>query len=156
VSDLRPMDTPTLRCKRGGPLAGWLASLALRTRLGRSLQATDSSASRKLLGDVRPIPGPLRPPRSVTEHSALALLHGQAAVPFETLVQRVARELYASELRHGGSMLDVGLFGPTLFVSDVAREILAADGILWRIDSSTDRVDLAAPVAADVGEGPGP
>lgn len=143
MSDLRPM-------------MAWLASLALRARLGRRIRATGSSVDPKLLRDVRPIRGPLRPPRSLAEHSALALLQGEDAMPFGTLVQRVARELYADELRHGGAVLDVGLFGPTLFVPDAAREIQAADGILWQIDPSIDRRGVPTPVTADCGENPCP
>jgi hypothetical protein len=144
MNDLRPR-----RWKLGAPLVACFASLALPTRFGRRLRATGTRLNPKLLRAVRRIRDPLRSPRSTAEHSALGLLQGKDAMPFDTLVERVARELYADELRHGGSVLDVGLLGPTLFVPDVAREIQAADGILWQIEPSTDRQDVPTPIAAD-------
>jgi hypothetical protein len=57
-------------------------------------------------------------------------------MPFGTLVQRVARDLYVDEVRHSGWAVEIGVFGPVLFLPDAAREIEAADGALWQIDRS--------------------
>jgi hypothetical protein len=55
-------------------------------------------------------------------------------MPLGSLVERVASELYNEELRHGAWVLDIGLFGSSLFVPDVVSEIEARNGTLWRID----------------------
>jgi hypothetical protein len=91
---------------------------------------------------------PLRDPRSLAERRALAVLDREGVVPFATLVQCVASDLYLDALRQGGWMVDIGVLGPPLFVNDAARAIEAADGALWTIKSEGDRNAGHAPLAA--------
>src|SRR5262245_2244207 len=82
---------------------------------------------------VRLIDSPHRPPATPLEHRVISTLKRADAVSFGDLVKAVADELYAEELHKGSGVLDIGLFGSSLFNSDVVRELQAADGILWEI-----------------------
>ena len=73
-------------------------------------------------------------PVSPVERLAVTMLKRERAIPFHLLVERVASELYHEELRNGAWVLDIGLFGSSLFVPDVAGEIKARDGALWQIE----------------------
>ena len=42
--------------------------------------------------------------------------------------------LYRKELRDGGWLLDLGLFGSGLFVADAKRELRAGRDVIWEID----------------------
>lgn len=44
-------------------------------------------------------------------------IDGPSAV--SELVKRVAKEMYNDALKHGGSSVDIGIFGPSLFERDV-------------------------------------
>src|SRR5262245_28069672 len=83
---------------------------------------------------VRLIDSPQRPPVTPLEHRVASTLKRAGAVSFGDLVETVADELYAEELHKGSGVLDIGLFGSSLFNSDVVRELRAANGILWKID----------------------
>ena len=81
-------------------------------------------------------PSPRQPETAVERLAMVALGHG-AATSLSSLINRVARDLYREELAAGAAILDLGLFGPELFVNDVALELQAANGILWQFDTST-------------------
>jgi hypothetical protein len=92
---------------------------------------------------VRPFPVPLRPVRSPGERCALSLLQREGAMPFGALAERVARHLYADELRHGGWAAEIGLVGWALCLPDAGRDIEAADGALWQIEPSAGATPAA-------------
>src|SRR5262249_237988 len=84
-------------------------------------------------GIVRLIDSPHRLPATPLQHRVVSTLKRTGEVPFGNLVKTVADELYAEELHKGSGVLDIGLFGSSLFNSDVVQELQAADGILWEI-----------------------
>lgn len=53
---------------------------------------------------------------------------------FTSLVDHVSAELYSQAIRDGAWAIDIGLFGSALFASEVARDLQAANGVLWRIE----------------------
>ena len=75
-----------------------------------------------------------RPPTTAAGRLAVGILRRQGRTSLAKLVGRVAQELYFDEMRHGGWTLDIGLYGPELFVPDAISEIRAGDGILWKIE----------------------
>jgi hypothetical protein len=125
-----------------GPLAPWAHSGALRQTPTATAAVPEGHRS------VRPLPVAVRKPHSLAERSALAALNRRGPLPFGTLLQCVARDLYLDELRRGGWVADIGVLGPTLFASDAAREIEAAAGALWEIEPSPGApADPSAAVA---------
>jgi hypothetical protein len=69
------------------------------------------------------------------ERLAVSRLKREGAMPLPALAQLVARDLYADELRHGAWAVDIGMFDRDVFVPDVVRELEAANGILWEIET---------------------
>jgi len=84
---------------------------------------------------VRLLEAGRRPPLTPVERLAVSALRREGALPLTLLAERVARDLYVEGLRHGGWVLDIGVFGQDVFVPDVIRELEAADGILWEIEA---------------------
>lgn len=74
-----------------------------------------------------------RSPATPIEKLTVTALKDQGPTPFLALVERVAREIYLDEIRKGAWVVDIGLFGSSLFTRDVARELKTGDGILWEI-----------------------
>lgn len=68
------------------------------------------------------------------ERLAIAALQCEGVLSLESLVRQVAFDLYHEELRNGAGVLDIGFYGSGLFVSEVAREIQARSGTLWKIE----------------------
>ena len=85
------------------------------------------SVSVKLIDAAR------RAPATSIEVQVFSLLKNEGTVSYDRLVQRVADELYQSELRHGAAALDIGVFGSRLFEPEAVAAIQAADGVLWEI-----------------------
>ncbi len=71
-------------------------------------------------------------PTTEIEHSTVKLLREKGEVDFDRVLREVARQVYLRELRRG-SAVDIGLWGPGLFLPQVAQEIRARDGELWKI-----------------------
>jgi hypothetical protein len=94
--------------------------------------ATNTDASDP---NVRPIEPSLRQPATDIERLAVAALKQGSTSSLGSLVNHVARELYREEVARGAGVLDIGLFGPNLFINDVAFELRAGNGILWYIES---------------------
>jgi hypothetical protein len=69
------------------------------------------------------------------ERLAVSTLRREGAMPLPALAKLVASDLYVDALRHGAWVIDIGVFGRDIFVPDVARELKAADGILWEIET---------------------
>jgi hypothetical protein len=67
------------------------------------------------------------------ERLAIAALRREGVLSLESLVQRVACDLYQEELRNGAGVLDIGFYGSGLFVPEVIRDIQARNGTLWKI-----------------------
>jgi hypothetical protein len=80
-------------------------------------------------------PSPRQPETAIERLAVAALGHG-ATPSLSSLINRVAGDLYREELAMGAAILDLGLFGPELFVHDVALALKAANGILWQFDTS--------------------
>jgi hypothetical protein len=87
---------------------------------------------------VRLLDDPCRGPATLAERRAVALLAREGAVPLRRLVERVARDLYRDELRHGGSTAEIGFGGSALFRADAEQVIADAAGSLWMIDGRHD------------------
>jgi hypothetical protein len=68
----------------------------------------------------------------------MGMLQLDSAIPLHVVVHRVAGELFKQEVAAGGWLVDLGLFGSTLFVPEVLKEIQAADGTLWQIRNSSN------------------
>lgn len=85
---------------------------------------------------VRLLEAPVRPPATPVERLARLAIASGGPLSLQVLVERVARELYLDEIRHGSWTVDIGFFGTGLFVPQVAREIQAAHGVLWHIEES--------------------
>ncbi len=77
-----------------------------------------------------------RPPLTPVERLVVATLKRKGAISLDRLVEQVAFDLYREELRAGGWILDLGVFGSAPFVSDAARELEAGHGILWEIEAA--------------------
>ncbi|MGH7797330.1 MAG: hypothetical protein ACREQ2_20930 [Candidatus Binatia bacterium] len=77
-----------------------------------------------------------RGPATAVERSVVATLNNVDTLSLSSLVERVARDLYREEVAMGAGILDIGLFGPNLFIRDVAAELSAGNGILWSIETS--------------------
>jgi len=88
---------------------------------------------------VRLLAAPRRTPRTSLESLVCSTMERDRTMPFEALVQRLARALYVDALRHGAWTLDIGVFGAELFVPDVVRELEEGDGTVWQIEPP-DRV----------------
>jgi hypothetical protein len=80
---------------------------------------------------IEPLP---RPAATPIEKLTVSALNREGAIPFQLLVERVTSELYVEELSNGAWILDIGLFGKNLFISDAVQEIKAGAGTLWQID----------------------
>jgi hypothetical protein len=86
-----------------------------------------------------------RPPVRSVERLAVEILKREGRTSFTDLVEHIARELYFDELRHGASVLDIGLYGPDLCVPNVASELKLGDGILWKIETPKEQGDGILP-----------
>lgn len=73
-------------------------------------------------------------PVSDAEAFVVTLLAAESELPYSEVISRVAELLYRNELRSGGSSVDIGLFGSSLFVTEARRALEAAKGKLWNID----------------------
>lgn len=77
-----------------------------------------------------------RPPATPIEKLTVTALKDQGPTPFPALVERVARGIYLDEIRTGAWVLDIGLYGPGLFVRSVASQLRSGDGTFWKIEKS--------------------
>lgn len=84
---------------------------------------------------VRLIEPSERAPITPVERLALAILRRDGETPLGRLLERLASEIYRRELRAGAGLLDIGLLGPKLFLSDIVSELRAGENRLWRIES---------------------
>src|SRR3989338_4205154 len=76
-----------------------------------------------------------RPPATPVERLTVEILKREGRTSLRKLVGRVAREIYSAEVRNGAWALDIGLYGPKLFVSEVIAEVKSGKGILWQIEN---------------------
>lgn len=86
-----------------------------------------------------------RSPTTPVERLAVEILKCEGRTSLTKLVERVARELYFDEVRKGAAVLDIGLFGPGLFVPNVVGELRLAEGILWKIEGLKEQADGVLP-----------
>lgn len=83
---------------------------------------------------MRLIDRPPRSPVSDVEAFVISLLAKENELPYGEVISRLAESLYRTELRSGGSSVDIGLFGSSLFVPDARRALEAGKGQLWSIE----------------------
>jgi hypothetical protein len=76
-------------------------------------------------------------PVNSLQRLTVAMLRKKSPIPFDLLVQLLADELYQQELNDGAWVLDLGLFGRTLFIADVAGAIRAGNGTYWQIEKQS-------------------
>lgn len=71
-----------------------------------------------------PLPGDLlaRTHEGEYETRALSILRQERTIGIEVLIERVAEEAYRADLRAGGAVVDIGVWGPLLY----RREATAA------------------------------
>lgn len=84
---------------------------------------------------VRLIDRPARPPSTPAERLLVRALSAGRRMPYGALLDRAAEDAYRAELGSGACAADIGVFGPALFVSEVARAIEAGAGVLWQIET---------------------
>ena len=112
---------------------------AMNLTTGRAHATAGNKDTRSLrVRLVQPAP---QPPATLIERTVVSTLKREAEMAFGPLVERVAAELYSAELRGGAWMVDLGLFGRSLFVPDVVRELEAGNEILWEIMTSCGETD---------------
>jgi hypothetical protein len=75
-----------------------------------------------------------RSPVSDAEAFVVTLLAAESELPYSEVISRLAELLYRNELRSGGSSVDIGLFGSSLFVPEARRALAAGKGELWNFD----------------------
>lgn len=83
---------------------------------------------------VQPLDPACRNPLSATEELTVKRLKQKGAAPFPEMIDYIARQLFFDEVRRGGALLDIGLFGLNLFRPQAVSELKAGDGILWKIE----------------------
>ncbi len=73
------------------------------------------------------------------ERRTVALLSKEGPLPFQRLVDCLARDMYRDELRRGGWATEVGVLGAGPFRAEAARAVADAAGALWIIDRDRER-----------------
>lgn len=86
-----------------------------------------------------------RPPVTRMERLVVETLKREGRISLKQLVAHVARELYSDEVRNAAWVLDIGLFGPDLFVPNVAAELKSGNGSLWKIEGLKEEADGILP-----------
>jgi hypothetical protein len=79
---------------------------------------------------LRELPAGL--PVSEVQRLTMDILKKEREVDFSRLLPEVASKIYLDEV-HRAAAVDIGLLGPGLFLSEIAREIRGRDGELWEI-----------------------
>ncbi len=103
-------------------------------RPGHTLGASGRGAAGAVGPMVRLLGDQGRSPATPFEQLVVAALQRRGALPLRALAVHVAKDLYLDELRNGTWAADIGLFGASLFVPEVAREVEAGNGGPWRIE----------------------
>lgn len=72
-----------------------------------------------------PIPADLRAQIGKGEYEMLALhlLRQEQTISIEALIERIAEEAYRADLRAGGAVVDIGVWGPGLYRRDVTLAV---------------------------------
>jgi hypothetical protein len=106
---------------------------AMRRALGARRQENDLPPDRR---EVSLLPGASAAPEALEHRLIVDTLgrHGQLRIG--ALVELVATAVYRDTLRGGGSVADLGVFGPRVFVPDVLNALEAGNGSLWTISAA--------------------
>ena len=112
-------------------------ALGLRLNIG-------SRRSAKKVVEVRLCEPAMRSAATEMERFVQRQLSGQTFVAYDQLVSRVAEWLYRKELELGASVLDIGLFGHSLFIAEARRELDLRRGKLWDIEEAESSDELVA------------
>lgn len=88
---------------------------------------------------VQLIHSPARAAKTSVERMIVNLLDREGPKNGAEIVKRVAQQIYREELRCGAAALDVGLFGASLFESEVAAALKTGVGVLWTVEEVVSR-----------------
>ena len=80
---------------------------------------------------VRLLPTPSRAPESAIERRLLETLAAQGPQTPAALMSTVASALYREQHRRDGWLVDIGILGERVFVSEVAHALESGRGRLW-------------------------
>ncbi|MGE5220195.1 MAG: hypothetical protein ACM3SP_24600 [Chloroflexota bacterium] len=82
-------------------------------------------------------------PRAGTEAESfiVGLLQAKGEVPYTEVVEGLTEFLYERELAAGAAMVDIGLWGKALFVSEARRELELGKGKFRELDFSGRKPD---------------
>jgi hypothetical protein len=83
---------------------------------------------------IRVMTSPRRAAATEAELFVAGLLHSRNNRSYPEVISALADFIYSKELKKGAWVLDVGLFGSSLFVSEACQELESGKGILWEID----------------------
>lgn len=108
-------------------------------------RSEDVSENETVHGLMLRLIAPVRPAATPVERLVVEILKREGQTSLKRLVADVAREVYSDEVRRGAWVLDIGLYGPDLFVTEVISELKAANSILWKIESQEEPGNGALP-----------
>jgi len=77
--------------------------------------------------------------RTDIERLVCWLLETEEPCIVSEMVQRIANEMYYDELKHGGWVADIGIFGPSLFRRDALAVVDAMKDRCLSVESENDR-----------------
>lgn len=115
------------------------ARAAWRGRPGRRLAALEETAPVRLL-----VP-PARGPETALERAIVETLTARGPQGVRPLVSLVARTIYRNELADGGWLVDLGMLGEGVFVTDVVRTLAAGHGVLWDVGGPAEATRSPRP-----------
>jgi len=124
------------------PVRSVVRRLARAVGRARAARADgDPGLAVRLLGNGD-VPSPLDEVDAILE-----VLRRAGRVRLDALVREAAEALYRSELARGGANVDLGLFGPGIFVPEIRRVVDASHGRLWEIAAMTEAACAGAEAA---------
>lgn len=126
-------------------VSDWILEIEVARGYDAGKRAKGGSETKGFEGPTIRLLEAARPPATPVERLAVETLKREGRTSLKELVEHVARELYSDEVRNGAWVLDIGLFGPDLFVPNVAAELKSGNGILWKIEGLKEQSDGVLP-----------
>ena len=90
---------------------------------------------------IRVITSPRRAAATEAELFVAGLLRSKRDGSYEGIINALADFIYCKERKKGAWLLDIGLFGRSLFVSEARRELESGKGVLWEIGTARKDAD---------------
>jgi hypothetical protein len=106
--------------------------MSLTRAIANLISARSSRSLKPSRTTVRLRELPAGPPASEVQRLTMDILKKEREVDFSRLLPRIASKIYLDEV-HRAAAVDIGLLGPGLFLTEIAREIRGRDGELWEI-----------------------